>query len=138
GTRGIVALVLDREVDGPGPPARASRSHKRRGAFRERDDPAAGLDERDQFAEAPHPAAVDGLAAQSALMPGMTKLIRIKRVKVVTNLQQTAAEGALVGALPGVLLPQAGCLNALEVSGRHGSGPVRSGTLRGWPSRLPS
>src|SRR5213080_192469 len=103
----------------PGPPACAPRAHERCRALGKRNDALPRLDKGNELAEPPHPAPVDRLAAQAALVPRLAKLFRIERVKLVLHVQQPAASRAKIGVLLRVLPLLAAFFDALEVSGGH-------------------
>src|SRR5579859_1087547 len=111
--------MLDSDVDRARPPAGPAGADQRGGTFGKRNDLIAGFNKRNQFAEPPHSAAVNGFAAQAPLVPGAAKLLRIERGEFIFDVEQSAAKGAKVPFFFRVLARQATFFNALEIGRGH-------------------
>src|SRR5271169_1080938 len=117
--------MLDSDVDRPRPPTCTARAHQRSGAFGKGNNFIGGLNERNQLAESPDSAAIDGFATQPPLMPGVAKFFRIERSKIILHFEQPAAEGAMMPPFLWVLALGAAFFNALEVGGHKRTSVVR-------------
>ena len=95
-------------------PARGARSLEQRSAtFGERDD-SGRIEKIDQLSEAPHAAAVERVAALTALTPARAQEGTVEPAEVALDLEETAATLASVRAASRLVPRAAGFLSALD------------------------